>query len=75
MYEQNKSFSEDSKLIVQSKLSLRPAQVTATFVEPRLNCDLNFVMKSYRKCDLSRKRLLPLLGLPNWLDSFFVCKL
>ena len=27
----------------------RPAQVTTTFVKPRLNCDFNFVVKSSGK--------------------------
>ena len=38
----------------------RPALFTTTIVKPRLNCDLNLVMKS------SRKRPRPLLGLPKW---------
>ena len=43
-----------------------PALVTITFVEPCLNCGLNFVMKSYRK------RPRPLLGLPNWTSPLFL---
>ena len=43
----------------------RQALVTITFVEPCLNCGLNFVMKSYRK------RPRPLLGLPNWASPLF----
>ena len=35
----------------------RPALVSTTFVKPRLNCDLNFVMKS---------------SLPNWTFPFFL---
>ena len=45
----------------------QPALVTTTFVKPRLNCDLNFVMKS------SRKRLRPLWNYPTGL--FLCCKL
>ena len=37
----------------------RPALVTTIFVKPRLNCDLNFVMKS------SHKRLRPLWDYPG----------
>jgi len=44
----------------------RPAPVTITFVEPRLNCDLYFVMKS------SHKRLWPLLGLLNSTSPLFL---
>ena len=47
-------------LKIQSKLSLRPALVTTTFVKPCLICDGNFFMKSYRK------RPQPFYGLPNW---------
>ena len=43
-----------------------PALVTITFVEPCLNCGLNFVMKSYRK----RQRTL--LGLPIWTSPLFL---
>ena len=48
----------------------RPALVTNTFVKPRLNCDLNFVVKSSRK----RPRLL--LELPHWTFPLFLsfCK-
>ena len=50
----------------------RPALVTTTFVKPRLNCDVNFVMKS------SRKRPLPywtwpLFGLPSWTFILILC--
>ena len=44
----------------------RPAQVTTTFVKPRLNCDLNFLMKG------SRKRPRPLLALSNWIFPLFL---
>ena len=44
----------------------RPAPVTITFVEPRLSCDLYFVMKS------SHKGLWPLLGLLNWTFPLFL---
>ena len=43
----------------------RPALVTTISVKPRLNCDLNFVMKS------SHKRLRPLWDYPN---EPFLCK-
>ena len=44
----------------------RPALVTTTFVKPRLNCDLIFLMKS------SRKRPRPLLVLSNWFFPLFL---
>jgi len=44
----------------------RPALFTTTFVKPRLNCDLNLVMKS------SRKRPRQLLGLPKWSFSLLL---
>ena len=50
------------KLEVQSKLSSdhkRPVLVTTTSVKTRLNCDLNFVMKS------SRRQSRPLWALPR----------
>ena len=46
----------------------RPALVTTTFVKPRLNRDLNFVMKSFGK------RSRPLLELPKWTFPLFLIK-
>ena len=43
-----------------------PALVTTTFVKSRLNCDLNVLMKSYRK------RPRPLAGLPNGTFLLFL---
>ena len=50
----------------------RPALVTTTFVKPRLNCDVNFVMKSSRKRPLQYWPW-PLFGLPNWTFILILC--
>ena len=44
----------------------RSVLVTTTFVKPRLNCDLNFVIKGSHVSDRSRTRARPLLRLPDW---------
>ena len=48
----------------------RPALVTTTFLKPRLNTYLNFIVKSSRKRP-PRKRARPLLRLPNWTFPCF----
>ena len=50
----------------------RPALVTTTFVKPRLNCDVNFVMKSSRKRPLQYWPW-PLFGLPSWTFILILC--
>ena len=53
-------------LLATTLVTKQPALVTTTFVKLRLKCDLNFVMKSYRK------RPRPLLVLPNWTFLLFL---
>ena len=50
----------------------RPALVTTTFVKPRLNCDLNFAMKSSRKRPL-QKATATTFGITQ-LDFSFILK-
>ena len=50
----------------------RSVLVKTTFVKPRLNCDVNFVIKSSHVSDRSRGRARPFLGLPDWAFPLFL---
>ena len=49
----------------------RPTLVKTMSVKPRLNCDLNFVMRGL-VTNRSRTRPGPLLALPNWTFPLFL---